>query len=49
MAGMIARDDLQRILQMLQTEVAKADWFSPSAKSLATPAIREIWPKPARH
>ena len=48
MASGIARDDLQRILQMLQTEVAKADWLSPSATS-ATPASKETWPKPARH
>jgi hypothetical protein len=48
-AGLVARHDLQRILQMLQTEVAKADWCSPSAKSPASPSTGETRPKTARH
>jgi hypothetical protein len=48
-AAVVARAELQRILQMLQTEVAKADWLGTSAKSPATTAIEETGPKPARH
>ena len=48
-AGMVARAELQRILQMLQTEVAKADWFGTSAKSAAITTTEETGPKPARH
>ena len=48
-AGMVARAELQRILQMLQTEVAKADWFGTSAKSAAITTAEETGPKPARH
>jgi hypothetical protein len=46
---MVARAELQRILQMLQTEVAKADWFGTSAKSAAITTTEETGPKPARH
>jgi hypothetical protein len=48
-AGVVARAELQRILQMLQTEVAKADWFGTSAKSAAITTTEETGPKPARH
>jgi hypothetical protein len=37
-AGSVKRDELQRILQMLQAEVAKAGWFVPPAQPLAGPA-----------
>jgi hypothetical protein len=47
--GVVERAELERILQMLQTEVAKADWLGTSAKSAATPATEETSPKPARH
>jgi hypothetical protein len=45
-AGVVAQAELQRILQMLQTEVTKANWLGTSAKS---PAAEETGPKPARH
>ena len=48
-AGVVARAELQRILQMLQTEIVKADWLGTSAKSAATPATEETGLKPARH
>jgi hypothetical protein len=48
-AGVVTRAELQRILQMLQIEVAKGDWHGISAKSPATPATLESRPKPARH
>lgn len=48
-AGMLARAELQRILQMLQTEVAKADWLDRSAKSSAAPAAPDTGRKPVRH
>jgi hypothetical protein len=48
-AGMVLRAELQRILQMLQIEVSKADWLATSAKSTATPSTQETGPKPARH
>jgi hypothetical protein len=48
-AGMVARAELQRILQMLQTEVAKADWFGMSANSAAITTTEETGPKPVRH
>lgn len=44
--GMVARAELQRILQMLQAEVAKANW---SIKPSPAPAAEEAAPKPARH
>jgi hypothetical protein len=44
--GMVARAELQRILQMLQAEVAKANW---SIKPSPAPAAEELAPKPARH
>ena len=44
--GMVARAELQRILQMLQAEVVKANWsINPSS----APAAEELVPKPARH
>jgi len=48
-AASVSRAELQRILQMLQTEAGKADWLGPSAKPPATPASEEAGPKPARH
>jgi hypothetical protein len=44
--GMVARAELQRILQMLQAEVVKANWsINPSSAT----AAEELAPKPARH
>jgi hypothetical protein len=48
-AGMLARAELQRILQMLQAEVAKAGWLDTPVKSPAAPATEETGPKPVRH
>ena len=47
-AALVAREEFQRILQMLQTEVAKANWAGTSPKPLA-PAATEV-PRPTpRH
>jgi len=46
-AGMVKRDELQRILQMLQVEIGKAGWLGAPAKPQAAPAATD--PKPARH
>jgi hypothetical protein len=48
-AGPVARVALQRILQMLQAEVSKADWLGTSGKTPPTPASEATGPKPARH
>jgi hypothetical protein len=48
-AGVITRAELQRILQMLQTEVAKANWLGISRNSTASLPSNETGPKPARH
>ena len=45
-ASVVARAELQRILQMLQTEVAKANW---SVNSAVPSAANEPAPNPARH
>lgn len=48
--GAPTRAELQRILQMLQAEVAKAGWLAVPAKSQATPATTDATtPKPIRH
>lgn len=48
-AGIVARAELQRMLQMLQGEIGKAGWVAAPAKPQAapTPAIPQT--KPARH
>jgi hypothetical protein len=48
-AGLFARAELQRFLQMLQAEVVKASWLGASAKSSVTSAAEETGPKPVRH
>ena len=48
-AASVKRAELQRILQMLQTEVAKGDWLGLTHKPPAAPANEEAPPKPARH
>ena len=48
-AASVTRAELQRILQMLQAEVAKSEWLAPLAKSPAAPANEAAQPKPARH
>jgi len=47
--GAPTRAELQRILQMLQAEVAKAGWLAIPAKSQATPVTDATTPKPIRH
>ena len=48
-AGALKRAELQRILQMLQAEVAKAGWLGPPAKPQAAPTAAATDPKPSRH
>jgi hypothetical protein len=48
-AAMLKRDELQRILQMLQGEVAKAGWFAAPAKPQAAASPAASDPRPARH
>jgi hypothetical protein len=48
-AVVVERAELQRILQMLQTEVAKTDWLGTSAMSPTAQATEVTGPKPARH
>ena len=48
-AGFFARVELQRLFQMLQAEVAKADWLGTSARSPAGQTIEAAGPKPVRH
>ena len=48
-AGMVKRDELQRILQMLQVEVVKAGWLGAPAKPQAAPAAAAGDPKPFRN
>jgi hypothetical protein len=47
--GVLARVGLQRILQMLQDEVAKAGWLATPAKPQPVQAAEEPGPKPIRH
>jgi hypothetical protein len=48
-AGALTRAEIQRILQMLQTEVARARWLAAPAKSQAAPTTDATDPKPIRH
>ena len=48
-AGTPTRAELQRILQMLQAEAAKAGWLGTPAKSQSAPAPATTDPKPVRH
>jgi hypothetical protein len=48
-AGVLKRDELQRVLQMLQIEVTKAGWLSAPGKPQAAPAPAAGDPKPIRH
>jgi hypothetical protein len=48
-AAMLARAELQRVLQMLQAEVAKAGWLGAPVQSPTAPATEETGPKPVRH
>jgi hypothetical protein len=47
--GMVTRAEMQRILQMLQVEVAKAGWLVAPAGSPAAPPPEDTAPKPFRH
>lgn len=48
-AGLLKRSELQRVLQMLQTEVAKAGWLVPAAAPQAAAPAAAAKTKPARH
>lgn len=48
-AGVLARAGLQRVLQMMQDEVAKAGWLVMPAKPQPAPAAEEPGSKPIRH
>jgi hypothetical protein len=48
-AGLVRRAELQRMLRMLQAEIAKAGWTAAPAKSQTTPAPAVADTKPARH
>ena len=48
-AGVLARAGLQRVLQMLQDEVAKAGWLATPAKPQPAQVSEEPGPKPIRH
>jgi hypothetical protein len=47
--GAPTRAEIQRILQMLQAEVAKAGWLATPAKSQPASATDSTAPKPIRH
>jgi hypothetical protein len=47
-AGILARAELQRVLQMLHIEAAKAGWFAAPAVPSPQPA-EEATPAPVRH
>jgi hypothetical protein len=48
-AGLLTGAEMQRILQMLRSEVAKAGWLATQAKSQVAPAGDAGDPKPVRH
>ena len=48
-AGLVKRTELERILQMLQAEVAKAGWLAGPAKPQAAPGPAASDPKPLRN
>jgi hypothetical protein len=48
-AGLLTRAELQRFLQMLQTEVARGGWLDIPVKSSAAPITGETNQKPVRH
>jgi hypothetical protein len=48
-AGLFTSAELQRFLQMLQAEVAKAGWLGTPAQSPVAPAAEETGAKPVRH
>jgi hypothetical protein len=48
-AGMVQRTELQRILQMLEGEVAKGGWLASPAGSRAATVVPVGDPKPARN
>jgi hypothetical protein len=48
-SGVLTRAEMQRVLQMLQTVVAKAGWLAEPTKSQAPPTADSIGPKPFRN
>lgn len=48
-AGMLKRSELQRILQMLQAQVAKGGWMAAPAQHKTATAAEDTVPKPLRN
>ena len=48
-AGVVKREELQRILQMLHGVVAQAGWLTAPSAARPTAAETPNDPKPARH
>jgi hypothetical protein len=48
-AGLLTRDELQRILEMLQAQAAKAGWLSVPGKPQAAPVAVAPGPTPVKH
>jgi len=48
-AGLVKRDELQRLLQMLQVEVGKAGWLVVPGQPQAAPPPAAADPKPFRN
>ena len=48
-AGLLARAELQRFLQMLQAEAAKGSWLDTAVKSPGAMAAEKTGLKPVRH
>ena len=48
-AGLVARAELQRMLQMLQAEIGKGGWVAAPAMPQATPTPAAAASKPPRH
>jgi len=46
-AGVVQRAELQRMLQMLRTEVAKAEWIGSSVEAAAARSAEDT--QPFRH
>jgi len=48
-AGVLGRDQLQRVLQMVYGEATKAYWLGTPAKPKETEEVKAATPKPMRH
>jgi hypothetical protein len=47
--GLLTREEMQRMLQMLSGVVAKAGWMAAAQKPQAAPLVAADAPKPVRH